>query len=190
MYRAVRELRRQEALVKKFGFDLLQEQMVDEVLSEAGWVCEEAIGDSPIEKLFFSALRLMCRFKITEYSDLYVLKDGIDEDALKETIRERFDVMTALLVRPQADVDGHCVDFLIQAFFGVFGLGGGWRYLIVECDGHDFHEKTKEQARRDKSRDRLAVVNGYDCFRFTGFEIWRNPLGCAKEIHEWAIRGW
>jgi len=56
------------------------------------------------------------------------------------------------------------------------------RGLIVECDGHDFHEKTKDQARRDKQRDRWFVSNGYQVLRFTGSEIWANPFECAKEI--------
>jgi hypothetical protein len=30
--------------------------------------------------------------------------------------------------------------------------------LVVEVDGHDFHERTKEQAQRDKSRDRAMVA--------------------------------
>lgn len=45
--------------------------------------------------------------------------------------------------------------------------------LAIECDGHDFHEKTKEQARRDKSRDRLLMANGIHTIRFTGSEVFR-----------------
>lgn len=45
--------------------------------------------------------------------------------------------------------------------------------LAVECDGHDFHEKTKEQARRDKSRDRILISHGIHTIRFTGSEIFR-----------------
>jgi len=54
------------------------------------------------------------------------------------------------------------------------------KQVIIECDGHDFHERTKEQARRDRSRDRAAQEAGYMMLRYTGSEIYRDPLGCAK----------
>jgi very-short-patch-repair endonuclease len=55
-------------------------------------------------------------------------------------------------------------------------------WLVIECDGHDFHEKTKAQAARDKKRDRELQARGLRVFRFTGSEIWRAPHLCAIEI--------
>lgn len=62
----------------------------------------------------------------------------------------------------------------------VWGLNG--RMIDVECDGHDFHEKTKQQAQRDKRRDRDIQQLGWNVMRFTGAEIWKNPWACAGEI--------
>jgi very-short-patch-repair endonuclease len=56
--------------------------------------------------------------------------------------------------------------------------------LIVECDGHDFHERTKEQATRDKRRDRDLLKLGWRTIRFTGSEIFKDPDACAKEVAE------
>lgn len=56
------------------------------------------------------------------------------------------------------------------------------KYLVVECDGHNFHEKTKQQAQKDKERDRNLQIAGYPVLRFTGSEIWKNPMKCAEEI--------
>jgi hypothetical protein len=53
--------------------------------------------------------------------------------------------------------------------------------VVVECDGHDFHERTKEQAQRDKARDRAFHAAGYTVLRFTGSEIWKDPDKCAVE---------
>ena len=53
--------------------------------------------------------------------------------------------------------------------------------LIVECDGHDYHERTKEQASRDRSRDRELLRSGVPVVRFTGSELWADPRGCALE---------
>jgi hypothetical protein len=52
------------------------------------------------------------------------------------------------------------------------------------CDGHDYHERTKEQAERDKSRDRALKRAGYDVIHFTGREIWRDPAKWAMEIRD------
>jgi hypothetical protein len=54
--------------------------------------------------------------------------------------------------------------------------------LIIECDGHDFHEKTKEQSRSDKQRDRDLQMAGYRILRFTGSEIVKSPRRCATDI--------
>lgn len=69
------------------------------------------------------------------------------------------------------------VDFVVAA-----KTGGKHVSLVVECDGHDFHEKTKEQARRDKKRDRALMLAGYGVVHFTGSEIWADPRKCAMEV--------
>ena len=40
--------------------------------------------------------------------------------------------------------------------------------IVVECDGHEFHEKTKAQASIDKTRERAIVSAGYRVLRFSG----------------------
>ncbi len=48
--------------------------------------------------------------------------------------------------------------------------------IAIECDGHDFHEKTKEQAQRDKEKDRILQSNGWLVARFTGSEIFKKDV--------------
>jgi Protein of unknown function (DUF559) len=55
---------------------------------------------------------------------------------------------------------------------------------IIECDGHEFHERTKDQAARDKRRDRWFQIRGISVLRFTGAEIWADPIGCAWQVYE------
>lgn len=62
-----------------------------------------------------------------------------------------------------------------------FALFGSEIEVIIECDGHAFHEKTKEQAAKDKARDRFLAESGYRVLRFTGSEIWANPFACAAQ---------
>jgi very-short-patch-repair endonuclease len=54
--------------------------------------------------------------------------------------------------------------------------------LVIECDGYTFHEKTKEQAMREKKRDRSLIEAGYLVLHFTGREIFIDPYQCAREI--------
>lgn len=59
--------------------------------------------------------------------------------------------------------------------------------ICVECDGHNFHERTKEQAARDKKRDRELTVAGWQVLRFAGSEIWRDPAGCAEQVADLVV---
>lgn len=54
--------------------------------------------------------------------------------------------------------------------------------IIIECDGHDFHERTQDQALHDRRRDREMTSAGYRVVRFTGREIHRDPDACAEEV--------
>lgn len=82
----------------------------------------------------------------------------------------------------QAPIQKYRVDFLIE------DSEEGIR-LVVECDGHDFHERTKDQARRDRSRDREIQALGYFVLRFTGSEIWADPWKCVEEIQNMIWHG-
>lgn len=60
-----------------------------------------------------------------------------------------------------------------------------WPYptirIAIECDGHNFHERTKAQARRDRQRDRDLQASGWIVLRFTGQEIYEDAAACAHE---------
>lgn len=60
--------------------------------------------------------------------------------------------------------------------------------VLVECDGHEFHERTKAQVARDKKRDRDLATAGWTTLRFTGSEIYADPLKCASEVVEYLLR--
>ena len=75
------------------------------------------------------------------------------------------------------------VDFLFKT-----ALKGDYRVLVVECDGHDFHERTKAQASKDRSRDRRLKREGIEVIRFTGSEIYYRPEACAEEVESQLAR--
>lgn len=73
-------------------------------------------------------------------------------------------------------------DITIRVDFAIVGTINGRQFtLVVECDGHDFHDKTREQAESDRQRDRLLKSFGLDVIRFAGSEIYRSPRKCIEE---------
>lgn len=54
--------------------------------------------------------------------------------------------------------------------------------FVIECDGHEFHQKTKEQVEKDNKRQRDLQEAGYEVIRFSGTEIWHRPYKCACEV--------
>jgi very-short-patch-repair endonuclease len=80
-------------------------------------------------------------------------------------------------VKLQEQIGEYRVDFLLTS-------DETKRKFVIECDGHDFHERTKEQALKDRRRDRDLTAAGYVVLRFTGSEIWRDPWRCAEDIEK------
>lgn len=58
------------------------------------------------------------------------------------------------------------------------------KYFGIECDGFEFHQKTKEQVQYDNQRQRDLQNEGIEIIRFSGSEIWKNPIKCAKEVKQ------
>jgi very-short-patch-repair endonuclease len=83
------------------------------------------------------------------------------------------------VVYPQAERSGYRLDFLIACKWDK-----AVRFLAIECDGHDFHDRTKEQAARDKARDRKLLSEGVRVMRFTGYELYRDPQAVGLEIEK------
>jgi very-short-patch-repair endonuclease len=56
--------------------------------------------------------------------------------------------------------------------------------VAVEVDGHEWHERTKEQAARDKQRDRELQTAGWFVLRFTGSEVFKDADACVTEVRK------
>lgn len=79
------------------------------------------------------------------------------------------------------------LDFTIRpvrgSFLDVFKEGAEPK-IAVELDGHDFHEKTKEQVTYRNRRDRDLQTAGWVVLHVSGSEFNANPQRVTKEIHE------
>ena len=150
--------------------------LIKQGADEAALRYEERLGvfldccESPIEKLLLAAL--FSDHDTHEFNVVFMGDLGHPSRFLKgETI----------YVYQQASVGEYRADFLIHDCSVPLEVGEP-RWIAVECDGHDFHEKTKEQARRDKRRDRFFQSQGIRVLRFAGSEIWASPEDCAEEV--------
>ncbi len=61
-------------------------------------------------------------------------------------------------------------------------IGNDTKAIAIYCDGHMYHQTTKEQAFRDKNIDRELQKMGFVVLRFTGSEIFNNIERCVEEI--------
>lgn len=81
-------------------------------------------------------------------------------------------------VIPQQWVGRYRIDIAVYVYCAGEVVGR----IAVECDGHNFHERTPEQALRDRKRDRELTLAGWKPLRFTGREIMRAPLHCFMDV--------
>ena len=136
------------------------------------WEAETTkLTESPIETAFLVALEGMGRIAYTDV----IISEKDESDSYFDSVRHADTYW--IYVTPQAQIGDYRVDFLIS-----FGAGDRKDTLIVECDGHDFHDRTHFQASRDRERDRFLVSSGHKVFRFTGTDINRRAIECANEV--------
>lgn len=157
--------------------DRVKQLMADAVEDQALRFTEELAtivekGESPIEQLLLVALRADADMQ--PFTQIHF--------CLGEELPERPSFDQAAFIYPQAKIGTYRVDLAIWDATLPFELKNP-RVMIVECDGHAFHEKTKEQARKDKQRDRFLQSKGYKVLRFAGSEIWADPRECANEVY-------
>lgn len=134
--------------------------------------------ESPIEKQMALAL-WVCGGALTGGNVI------IDSTPYTPSIPEPY----KLVIKPQTKIGEYRVDFLLQYRTIIPKIENhkitrdfeSCKQLVIECDRHEFHEKTKEQAKRDKERDRKMQSFGFLVFRYTGSEIWSDAFKCANE---------
>lgn len=119
--------------------------------------------DSPIEQIFFIALRLQCQ----EMEFDFKVNEDINNPGFRFT----------LSVLPQQKIGKYKVDFLIK-----IQQGTSRSELIVELDGHNFHDKDKHQRSYEKARDRFLLQHGYKVFHYTGSDVVKSPQHVAYEV--------
>lgn len=133
------------------------EYAVDRAMAEADLKIE-----SPLEQIFLETLLVI---HMVMFRGMPPVNTPGENNRV--SLEPRFGIKT------QYQVGRYRADFLLVGFNGAA--------IIVECDGHNFHERTKEQAARDRQRDRDLQAAGFIVLRFTGSELWADPMKCGRE---------
>jgi len=65
--------------------------------------------------------------------------------------------------------------------FAILQLPAG-EFVGIEVDGFDYHDRTPEQAERDRARDRALMAAGWVVLRFAAREVIRDADACVQEV--------
>jgi very-short-patch-repair endonuclease len=126
--------------------------------------CLELGLQSPIEQLFWVAADAIC---------------GARRQAINPPRLADGTLADGIYINPQMQVGRYRVDFSIVS------VGYGPREhlppVVVELDGHDFHDKDKRQRSYEKKRDRDLQREGFKVLHFTGSDVVKDPFACAWE---------
>lgn len=113
--------------------------------------------------------------------------------AIDRTLQYHFDLI------PQANItaNGHAyrVDFrVLPADVLALHELGTYRLtfprLAVEVDGHEWHERTRQQVNHRNRRDRDLQDAGWRLFHFAGGEVVTQPDRCVAEVLRVAYQAW
>jgi very-short-patch-repair endonuclease len=150
--------------------ELFREKLSNQYARAEFWAVERfqylsSLCESPIEEMFLASM----------LAELMATESGSGFSAR----------LSKFAIQPQERVGPYRLDFAIgynpAEPMDVLADPTSIR-IAVECDGHAFHEKTKEQAARDKARARAITLEGWTVLRFTGSEIYADADECARAV--------
>ncbi len=156
---------------ERIWLDIAENKLNGKDLFDSFWFFKYQICESPIEIIFNYYFDRVAFFQYKDY-DFNILPQ-------EEIVTEKYH---------------YRADFLIECFWYKSNQDNNippiehFSQVIIECDGHDFHEKTKAQVKRRNERDYNLQMSGYDLIHFSGSEIFNNPEGCAIKVIEYLIK--
>ena len=110
------------------------------------------------------------------------ISDDWCESSIERLFLETFDAirtkdrntMFDYCLVPQVEIENYRVDFEL--------INHKDKKIIVECDGHEFHQKSKQQVEKDNQRERDLKKLGYEVVRFSGSEIFKDVEKCVEDL--------
>ena len=140
----------------------------------------DPLGKSPVEAdLGYALLGLLLdpdEFGAPGFINLFMPQGSIS--SLDEMPPIRFIAPGVINVAPGCWVDRYQSDFLLDV-----KTPRSKRIVrgTLECDGHNYHDRTPEQASHDRARDRQFQDQGIYVLRYTATDIAEDPKHCARD---------
>ncbi len=125
---------------------------------------------SPIEQIFITAFNLYCEYSKNQKIFLFSQEPVICN-------KKKY----------YLDFEFHSADYLEHLLLGDKIKNEDFK-LAIECDGYEFHQKTKEQVQHDNEREYDLKMAGYEVLRFSGTQIYNNPLKCAEDTYNYIMK--
>lgn len=123
-------------------------------------ICEEI--KSPIEQIFITAF------------DLY-----------QQSKKEKFFLFSQAPIKIKKKK--YFADFLFEPDEYVNRYNTNAK-VVIECDGYEFHQKTKEQVQHDNEREYDLKMANYEVIRFSGTQIFNSPIKCAEDAYNYIFK--
>ena len=141
----------------------------------------KSIGDITTLKAMYFHGETKFHNSLTQNILYFNSNDSFTESPIERLLLEAFDMIRTkdlntiydYYLIPQVEIGKYRVDF---------ELINPYKKIVVECDGYDFHQKTKEQVKKDNQRERDLKKLGYEVVRFSGSEIFEDAEKCVKDL--------
>lgn len=153
---------------KLIFFSLIEEmarKRNENLFDVVAWWCEDFDScKSPIEKILWMAFNIVKTLR----------SDELPQSCM------------GFIVEPQYEIETDNHKYYVDFYIVLASLCNDVD-VVVECDGHEFHQKTKEQVTHDNEREYEIKKAGYDVLRFSGSQIYNAPFKCANDIFDYLL---
>ena len=168
------------------GFVKITEEMAEyvgrnEYLSMDDWVKETFTDDLSCMKKCLEYALVGCESPIEQVMALNLLTFKVIVEKVHRSMDWLEIIDIANQVPIKVDDKTYRVDFLLKVAINVNNKKF-YKNYIIECDGHDYHEKTKAQVTHGNRKERNLRTAGYDVVRFSGSEIFKKGMECVTDV--------
>lgn len=166
------------------------EKTIESRLKDASWYLEEFLK----QPKRVQELLLISNLKNGIIPDVFCYEYKSPIEAIFITAFElyiKFYNKEQILLLPQKEIyienKKYIVDFEFESdeYVNQFNTD---KKIIIECDGHQFHQKTKEQVTKDNEREYNLKMAGYQVLRFSGSQIYNEPFKCAEDTYNFIMK--
>ena len=125
---------------------------------------------SPIDYTYIYSFEIYCKYNNKENIYLFSQKEVICN-------KKRYYI----------DFEFEADDYLSHLILGEKIKNSNFK-LAIECDGYEFHQKTKEQVQKDNEREYDLKMAGYEVYTYIYSQIYNNPLKCAEDTYNYIMK--